>query len=95
MAEKNTKVKVSKFKREERELDMEYPVYLYKQDEFCNDEYIKVTEKTRTTVTSTLFGLDIKVDDSNGCIEEFEVNKVTKKELYDKHLTWAIEVVKK
>jgi len=36
-----TKVKVVEHKRIEKEIDLEYPVYLYFQDEDCHDEYVK------------------------------------------------------
>lgn len=44
----------------EKELDLEYPYYLYFQDEMCNDELIKVFPKYEIAVKYEVGGLKIE-----------------------------------
>lgn len=39
------KVLVTETKKIETEIDLEYPIYLYFQDGYCNDELIMLTKK--------------------------------------------------
>lgn len=44
----------------EKELDLEYPCYLYFQDEMCNDELIKVLHEYEVVVKYEVGGLKIE-----------------------------------
>lgn len=44
----------------EKELDLEYPYYLYFQDELCNDELVKVFLKYEIVVKYEVGGLKIE-----------------------------------
>lgn len=44
------KLKVYKSEVKEIETDLDLPIYLYFQDEFCYDELVKVTEKGKITI---------------------------------------------
>lgn len=44
----------------EKELDLEYPIYLYFQDEMCNDELVKVFPKYEIVVKYEVGGLKIE-----------------------------------
>jgi hypothetical protein len=44
------KLKVIKRNYKEVETNLELPVYLYFQDELCNDEVVKITEKEKITI---------------------------------------------
>jgi hypothetical protein len=44
------KLKIIKREYREIETDLELPVYLYFQDELCNDELVKISEKEKITI---------------------------------------------
>jgi len=44
------KLKIIKREYKEVETNLELPVYLYFQDELCNDELVKITEKEKITI---------------------------------------------
>ena len=64
------KIKVIKREYKEVETDLELPVYLYFQDELCNDELVKITEKEKITITHYYTGFSISVE-TNFKIEDF------------------------
>ncbi len=68
------KLKVFKRKSIEIKTDLEFPVYLYFQDELSNDTLIKVTEKEKITIKYGYGELSISVE-SNYFIEDWQVNK--------------------
>ena len=55
------KLKVLKRERKEVETEYDLPVYLYFQDEMCNDELVKITENLKITIKHDLFGFNINV----------------------------------
>ena len=85
------KLRTYKQKKEHKETDIDLPVYLYFQDEFCNEIYVKVEEKQETTVSYTLFGCEIKVEKSDGSILEHHLDRMTTKEYYEEHLKEVLE----
>ena len=92
------KLKTVKFERVETPTEIELPVYLYEQDEFCNDTYIKIDATSRTTISNTISGLEITVDCRHKfepTISEHELGKMTKKEYYDEHLIEALKYLTK
>ncbi len=54
-----SKVKITSRIIEEYESDLEYPIYLYFQDELCNDELIKVEENYFLRIKYSAFGVEI------------------------------------
>lgn len=68
------KLKVLKRENKEVETDLELPVYLYFQDELCNDEVIKITERAKITVKFDFNGVNISVDE-NYFVEDYEVDE--------------------
>ena len=70
------KLKVIKRENKEVETDLEFPVFLYFQDEFCNDEVVKITERAKITVKfDFIHGVTINVDEKY-FVEEHHVNKI-------------------
>jgi|GEM_PF-3756889 len=62
---------------EDVETDIDLPIYLYSQDEYCNDKYVKWDGKTQTTVEYSWFGFKIERYDSPLHIEEHELRNLT------------------
>jgi len=92
------KLKTVKFERVETSTEIELPVYLYEQDEFCYDTYIKIDATSRTTISNTITGMVITVDCRHRfepTITEHELGKITKKEYYDEHLIEALKSLTK
>ena len=55
-----SKVKVITREVKEKELDLEYPIFLYFQDELCNDELVAIlNDKCKITVKYNTLGFDI------------------------------------
>lgn len=70
---------ISERKVIEKELDIEYPFYLYFQDEMT-EEYHKVGEKFTIIVEINFFGGHIKVENTRMLEEHIIKNNLTKKE---------------
>ena len=79
------KVKVVTREVKETELDIEYPVYLYFQDEWCYDELIAIIdERCKITVKEDTFGFNINYE-TKFIVEDhllYEKN-ITTKEHFD------------
>lgn len=56
------KLKVIKREFKEVETNLDLPVYLYFQDELCNDELVKITEKEKITIKYDYTGFTISVE---------------------------------
>lgn len=90
------KLKTRRQKTVEKETDLELPIYLYFQDESCNDEYIKVTESSVTKVTQNYFGFTIDISTlGKGVIEEHYLRDICTKKEFDDALYNAIEYLKR
>ena len=75
----------------EKELDLEYPYYLYFQDEMCNDELVKVFLNYEVVVKYEVGGLKIE---KRWCpfYEEHQIlNNLTTEEHFDKVFKEAVE----
>lgn len=74
------KLKVVKREFKEVETNLDLPVYLYFQDELCNDELVKLTEKEKITIKYDYNSFTISVE-SNYHIEDlnFERHQTTEK----------------
>ena len=73
------KVKVRKQETIIKEIDLEYPIYLYFQDEDCNDEIVMVNENMKVTVKFDIFGIEVTSSNFN-IIEEYELKNQTTRE---------------
>lgn len=77
------KIKIKRNIITEIETEFEYPVYLYFQDDMCNDALIKVDEKYQISITTSMFETTIKKM-TNFVIEEYYLIKYqTTKEHFD------------
>lgn len=93
------KLKVTKRKIEEVETEYDLPVYLYFQDEFCNDTVMKITEDKVITVFQDISNFGIKVEKNYG-IEDYILNRsfTTEEhfnEMYKEHLESIDEYINK
>ena len=75
----------------EKELDLEYPYYLYFQDEVCNDELVKIFPKYEIGVKYEVGGLKIE---KRWCpfYEEYQIlNNLTTEEHFNDVFKEAVE----
>ena len=75
----------------EKELDLEYPYYLYFQDEMCNDELVKVFLNYEVVVKHEVGGLKIE---KRWCpfYEEYQIlNNLTTEEHFNDVFKEAVE----
>ena len=72
-----SKVKVVTREVKEKELDLEYPIFLHFQDKFCNEELIAIlSEKCKITVKYDIFGVSINYE-TNFKLEEYHITNNT------------------
>ena len=86
-------MKLKVVKRDIKEVETEYdlPVYLYFQDEMCNDELVKITEDKKITIKYQLSTLTITVE-SNFWVEDVCFERcLTTPEHFNEVYTEAIE----
>lgn len=88
------KLKVLKRENKEVETDLELPVYLYFQDEFSNDEVVKITEKGKVTVKFDFSEVTISVS-TNFFVEEHHVNErnLTSEEHFNELYSSALDYI--
>lgn len=81
------KLKIIKREYKEVETNLELPVYLYFQDELCNDELVKITEKEKVTIKYDYNSFVISVE-TNFKIEDlnFERCQTTEKHFNETYL---------
>ena len=86
------KVKVKELTTVEKELDLEYPIYLYYQSELGEDEVIKVMPKYKISVFFTLFGVKIKQEKHYNNYTEHEIlNNQTTEEHFEDSFEEALQ----
>lgn len=72
-----SKVKVITREVKEKELDLEYPIFLHFQDELCHEELIAILdEKCKITVKYDSFGVNISYE-TNFKLEEHYITNNT------------------
>ena len=72
-----SKVKVITREVKEKELDLEYPIFLHFQDELCHEELIAILdEKCKITVKYDSFGVNISYE-TNFKLEEYYITNNT------------------
>lgn len=75
----------------EKELDLEYPFYLYFQSELGEDELVKVYPKYKISVFFTIFGVKIEQEKHYGYSEHSIVNNLTSEEHFDDRFEEALQ----
>ena len=79
----------------EKELDLEYPYYLYFQDEMCNDELVKVFPKYEIVVKYEVGSLKIEKR-WYPFYEEYQIlNNLTTEEHFDDCFEEALQTLVK
>jgi len=68
------KLKIIKREHKEVETNLELPVYLYFQDEYCNDEWIKITDKEKITIKYYYYNFTISVE-TDFYVEDLDFNR--------------------
>ena len=89
-----TKVKLRETKVVETEAEIEYPIYLYFQDELCRDELIMINEKHQITIKYSNMALEIRKEKSYG-IPEHYLKSLTTKEHFDEVFNGALDSIVK
>lgn len=74
-----------------KELDLEYPYFLYFQSELGEDEIIKVFDKYKISVFFTVFGVEIKQEKHYGYSEHQILNNLTTEEHFDDSFEEALQ----
>ncbi len=85
------KVKAIEQIKVEKELDLEYPFFLYFQSELCEDEVVKVYPDYKISVFFTIFGVKIKQEKNYGYTEHQIVNNLTTEEHFNDMFEEALE----
>lgn len=85
------KVTAKEYKRTEKELDIEYPFFLYTQNELADDELIKVYPEYKIVVSFNYFGVEIRQEYNNGYTEAHILNNLTTEEHFDDRFEEAIK----
>ena len=89
------KLKVLRRENKEVETDLELPVYLYFQDEFCNGEVVKITEKGKVTVKFDFVnGVTINVVENYFVGEQhIDTSNVTTEERFNELYSSAVDYI--
>lgn len=86
------KVKVKQYTETEKELDLEYPFFLYFQSELGEDEVVKVMPTYRVTVHFTFSGIELKQDKHYNNYQEYQIlNNQTTEEHFNSAFEEAID----
>ena len=67
------KVKIKEYTTTEKEIDLEYPIYLYWQSELGEDEVVKVMPEYRITVFYKFSGVEIKQEKHYNNYQEYQI----------------------
>jgi len=78
----------------EKETDIDLPIYLYYQDEGCNDQYIKWDGKTQINIEHSYFGFKIELYNSPLYIEDYQLKNLTTEEQFNEAFEEAFENLK-
>lgn len=89
-----SKVKIIKRQNIDVQTDLDYPIYLYFQDEDCLDELVKVDEKYAIIVKYSHFGVTIEKT-SVYHVEEYYLDKITTREHFEDKLKEALKLINK
>lgn len=70
------KLKITERKLIQKETNIDLPIYLYSQDEYCMDEYIKWDGKEQTIIKYNWFGFTVERTNMKLDIEEYQLNNL-------------------
>lgn len=71
------KLKITKRKVTQEETDIDLPIYLYTQDEACNDKYIKWDGVEQIIIEYNWFGISISKHKVELYVEDYELRNLT------------------
>lgn len=89
------KVRTKEYIETTKELDLEYPYFLYFQSELGEEEIIKVFDKYKISVFFTIFGVEIKQEKHYGYSEHQTLNNSTTEEHFDDCFEEALQTIVK
>lgn len=89
------KVKIIERSSVEKEINLEYPFYLYYQGDYClSSEYVKVDEKKSLHINYEATGISVSVKDTKP-YEMWEIeNHLSRGKEFDENLVYIIEQIK-
>lgn len=85
------KLKITQRKITEKETDIDLPIYLYTQDEACNDTYIKWDGKEQTIVEQSWYGFKVERYFTDLHIEEYQLKNLTTRNQFEGVFKEAVE----
>ena len=84
------KLKITQRVITEKETDIDLPIYLYTQDEACNDEYIKWDGKEQTIIKYDWFGFSITKTSAQLYIEEYQLRDLCTENQFNESFEEAV-----
>ncbi len=84
------KLKITQRKVIQEETEINLPIYLYTQDEACNDTYTKWDGINQTIIEMSWFGITISRFENELYIEDHQLNSLTTEEEFNKRFEEAI-----
>ena len=85
------KVTAKEYTTIEKELDLEYPIYLYFQTELGEDEVIKVMPQYKISVFFNMLGAEIKKSYNSGYSEHLIINNLTTEKHFNESFDEVVE----
>lgn len=85
------KLKVIRREITEKETDIDLPIYLYTQDESCNDIYTKWDGKVQTKIEQSWFGYTIERSNIPLYIEEYQLRNLCTQNQFEEAFNEALE----
>ncbi len=85
------KVTAKEYKTIEKELDLEYPIYLYFQTELGEDEVVKVMPTYKISVFFNMLGTEIKKSYNSGYSENLIMNNLTTEKHFNESFDEAVQ----
>jgi hypothetical protein len=84
------KLKITKRKVTHEETDIDLPIYLYTQDEACNDKYIKWDGVEQTIVEYNWLGFSISKYKTELYLEDYELRNLVTEEEFNESFEEAV-----
>lgn len=85
------KVVAKEYTTTEKELNIEYPFFLYTQNELADDEITKVFPEYKIVVSFNFFGVEIRQEYNSGYTEHQILNNLTTEEHFDDRFEEALQ----
>jgi hypothetical protein len=84
------KLKITKRKVTQKETDIDLPIYLYTQDEACNDKYVKWDGVNQTIIEMSWFGITVSRFKEELHVEDYQLNSLTTEEEFNERFEEAV-----